>query len=59
MSNADLKTCRISRAREVFDVSRETLYRWCKNGNITIHRHGNISLVFVKDVEDYIRGKAE
>lgn len=59
MSQRELKFCRMSSAKKVFDVSRETLYRWCRDGEITIHKRGHVSLVEVKDVEEYIRGKSE
>ena len=50
-------TCRMTDAPKVFGISRDTLYRWCSKGPITIHKKGNVSLVLVEDVLAYIKRK--
>lgn len=44
------------RAQEVFGVHRATLYRWAKDGHITIHKRGSASFVRVDEVMKYIEG---
>lgn len=49
---------RVSRAPEVFGISRPTIYRLAKRGVLTIHKRGGLSLLKVSEVEAYIEGRA-
>lgn len=46
--------CRPVHCQEVFGISRATLYRWAKDGHITIYKKGPMSFVKVEEVLSHI-----
>lgn len=47
---------RPGQAPAVFGVSRSTIYKWAKKGHVRIYKQGEISLVKVTEVENFITG---
>lgn len=44
------------RAQQLFGVHRATLYRWAKDGHITIHKRGSTSFIHVDELRAFIEG---
>ena len=47
----------ISESMTVFSISRDTIYRAAKRGDLKIHKAGSRSLLKVSEVCDWIEGK--
>ncbi len=49
---------RMSRAQGMFGVHRSTIYRWCKDGLLTIHKRGpGVSLIRVAEFEALVNSQ--
>ncbi len=49
---------RVPHAARVFDVSERQLWKWIADGAVPAYRHGRVSLVFVADLEAFVRDNA-
>lgn len=49
-------TCRPLQARSVFGVSRDTIYRWAKQGHVRLYQRGGMTFLRVDEVRDFITG---
>lgn len=49
-------TCRPCDAKEVFGVSRATIYRWAEAGHISIYKRAGMSFLDVSEVRNFILG---
>lgn len=50
---------KVSRAPEVFDIARSTIYRLAGRGEITIHKRGGSAFLSVAEMQKWIEGKKE
>ena len=50
---------RVNDCRKWFSVSRDTIYRAAKKGEIKIHKAGARSLLKVSEISDWIEGKSK
>ena len=50
---------RMSRAQGMFGVHRSTIYRWCKDGLLTIHKRGRVSLIRVAEFEALVSNRQQ
>ena len=43
---------RVARCQQIIGIHRSTIYRWAKQGLITIHKRGRISLIRLSDINE-------